>query len=71
MMHQITRTLASTYVLHPHKLFVQYFRVPEKKSGVKGVKFRWCAQCSSGKEVLENLEWSRKGNKTYCQTSPL
>jgi hypothetical protein len=40
---QITRTLASTYVLHPCELLVQYFGGLEYKSGVKGVKDGWCA----------------------------
>jgi hypothetical protein len=34
--HQITRTLASTYVLHPRELLVQYFGGPEYKSGGQG-----------------------------------
>jgi Pol polyprotein, beta-barrel domain len=33
---QITRILASTYVLRPRKLLVQYFRGPEYKSGGQG-----------------------------------
>jgi hypothetical protein len=38
---QIGRTLASAYVLHPHELLIQYFRVPELESRVQRVKFRW------------------------------
>jgi hypothetical protein len=33
---QITRTVASTYVLRPRKLLVQYFGGPEYKSGDQG-----------------------------------
>jgi hypothetical protein len=34
--NQITRTLASTYVLCPCKLLIQYLGGPEYKSGSKG-----------------------------------
>jgi hypothetical protein len=32
------RTLASTYVLHSCELLIQYFGVPESKSGVQGTE---------------------------------
>jgi hypothetical protein len=45
---QITRTVASTYVLHPHELLIRYFGGLEYKSGVKGgelwvvcLTFKW------------------------------
>jgi hypothetical protein len=39
--HQIKRTLTSACVLLPHELLIQYFGVPESKSGVQRVKSRW------------------------------
>jgi hypothetical protein len=51
---QITRTLASTYVLHPCELLVQYFRGPEYKSGVKGVEGR--VGCPTFKWTRSSIE---------------
>jgi hypothetical protein len=48
--HQNTRTLASTYVLHPCKLLIQYFGGPEYKSGVKG---------GEGRVGCPTFKWTR------------
>jgi hypothetical protein len=52
--HQITRTLASTYVLRPRELLVQYFGGPEYKSRVKGVE---------GRVVCPTFKWARSSIK--------
>jgi hypothetical protein len=52
--HQITRTLASTYVLHPRELLVQYFGGPEYKSGVNGVEGR--VGCPTFKWTRSSIE---------------